>query len=59
MVTNTTTNFLLIFGWNNTNRLLRVIPQCWVLVIKCYELKIRQHKILIIKYLYPSKHYLP
>jgi hypothetical protein len=33
--------------------------QCWGLVLKCYELRTRQHKILKINALRPSKHYLP
>jgi hypothetical protein len=33
--------------------------QCWGLVLKCYELKTRQHKMLNIKALRPSKHYFP
>jgi hypothetical protein len=32
---------------------------CWGLVLKCYELRIRQHKMLMVKDLRPSKHYLP
>jgi hypothetical protein len=33
---------------------------CWGLVLKCYELRTRQHrKMLIIKVLRPSKHYFP
>jgi hypothetical protein len=32
---------------------------CWGLVLKCYELRIRQHKMLMVKALHPSKHYLP
>jgi hypothetical protein len=32
---------------------------CWGLVLKCYELRTRQHKILNIKALRPSKHYFP
>jgi hypothetical protein len=31
--------------------------QCWGLVLKCYELRTRQHKMLNIKALRPSKHY--
>jgi hypothetical protein len=30
---------------------------CWGLVLKCYELRTRQHKMLNIKALRPSKHY--
>jgi hypothetical protein len=30
----------------------------WGLVLKCYELRTRQHKMLMIKDLRPSKHYL-
>jgi hypothetical protein len=33
--------------------------QCWGLVLKCYELRTRQHKMLNIKTLRPSKHYFP
>jgi hypothetical protein len=32
---------------------------CWRLVLKCYELRTRQHKMLVVKILHPSKHYLP
>jgi hypothetical protein len=32
---------------------------CWGLVLKCYELKTRQHKMLNIKTLRPLKHYFP
>jgi hypothetical protein len=31
----------------------------WGLVLKCYELRTRQHKMLMVKDLHPSKHYLP
>jgi hypothetical protein len=30
---------------------------CWGLVLKCYELRTRQHKMLNINALRPSKHY--
>jgi hypothetical protein len=33
--------------------------QCWGLVLKCFELRTRQHKMLNIKALRPSKHHLP
>jgi hypothetical protein len=33
--------------------------QCWGLVLKCYEIRTRQHKVLMVKDLPPSKHYLP
>jgi hypothetical protein len=32
---------------------------CWGLVLKCYELRTRQHKILNVNVLHPSKHYFP
>jgi hypothetical protein len=32
---------------------------CWGLVLKCYELRTRQHKMLKVNTLRPSKHYLP
>jgi hypothetical protein len=35
------------------------LDDCWGLVLKCYELRTRQHKILMVKDLRPSKHYLP
>jgi hypothetical protein len=31
----------------------------WGLVLKCYELRTRQHKTLKVKALRPSKHYFP
>jgi hypothetical protein len=34
-------------------------PQCWGLVLKCYESRTRQHKMLNINALRPLKHYLP
>jgi hypothetical protein len=33
--------------------------QCWGLVLKCFELRTRQHKMLSINALRPLKHYLP
>jgi hypothetical protein len=33
--------------------------QCWGLVLKCYELRTRQHKMLNVNVLRPSKHYFP
>jgi transposase len=33
--------------------------KCWGLVLKCYELRTRQHKMLNINALRPLKHYLP
>jgi hypothetical protein len=33
--------------------------QCWGLVLKCYELRTRQHKMLNVNALRPSKHYFP
>jgi transposase InsO family protein len=32
---------------------------CWGLVLKCYESRTRQHKVLNVKVLRPSKHYFP
>jgi hypothetical protein len=32
---------------------------CWGLVLKCYELRTRQHKMLNVNALRPSKHYFP
>jgi hypothetical protein len=39
----------------------RLLPEgsCWGLVLKCYELRTRQHKMLNINALRPLKHYLP
>jgi hypothetical protein len=31
--------------------------QCWELVLKCYESRTRQHKMLNVNILRPSKHY--
>jgi hypothetical protein len=33
--------------------------QCWGLVLKYYELRTRQHKMLNVNALHPSKHYFP
>jgi hypothetical protein len=33
--------------------------KCWRLVLKCYELRTRQHRILNVNVLRPSKHYFP
>jgi hypothetical protein len=33
--------------------------QCWGLVLKCFELRTRQHKMLSVNELRPLKHYLP
>jgi hypothetical protein len=33
--------------------------QRWGLVLKCYELRTRQHKMLNVNILRPSKHYFP
>jgi hypothetical protein len=35
------------------------VARCWGLVLKCYELRTRQHKMLNINALRPWKHYLP
>jgi hypothetical protein len=32
---------------------------CWGLVLKCYESRTRQHKMLNVNALRPSKHYFP
>jgi hypothetical protein len=32
---------------------------CWGLILKCYELRTRQHKMLNINALRPLKHYFP
>jgi hypothetical protein len=33
------------------------LHRCWGLVLKCYKLRTRQHKMLKVKVLRPSKHY--
>jgi hypothetical protein len=35
------------------------LDPCWGLVLKCYELRTRQHKMLNVNVLCPSKHYFP
>jgi hypothetical protein len=35
------------------------LDACWELVLKCFELRTRQHKMLNINSLRPLKHYLP
>jgi hypothetical protein len=36
-----------------------IVARCWRLVLKCYELRTRQHKMLMVNALRPSKHYHP
>jgi hypothetical protein len=37
----------------------RIVAECWGLVLKYYELRTRQHKMLNVNSLHPSKHYFP
>jgi hypothetical protein len=39
--------------------LKNLLEDCWGLVLKCYELRTRQHKMLNVNILRPSKHYFP
>jgi hypothetical protein len=50
-----------IFGYyrGTTSYGLRSLGLCWGLVLKCYESRTRQHKMLNIKALRPSNHYFP
>jgi hypothetical protein len=41
------------------NIIIYSFPYCWGVVLKYYELRTRQHKMLMVKDLRPSKHYLP
>jgi hypothetical protein len=36
-----------------------LIAHCWGLVLKCFELRTRQHKMLNVNVLRPLKHYFP
>jgi hypothetical protein len=36
-----------------------LVGPCWGLVLKCYELRTRQHRMLNVNALRPSKHYFP
>jgi hypothetical protein len=42
---------------NTLNNLQKIVRECWGLVIKCYELRTRQHKMLNVNVLRPLKHY--
>jgi hypothetical protein len=44
---------------DNANAIEYLIPdiKCWGLVLKCYELRTRQHKMLNVNALRPLKHY--
>jgi hypothetical protein len=33
------------------------IKESWGLVLNCYEIRTRQHRVLIVKYLHHPKHY--
>jgi hypothetical protein len=46
-------------SWRWPKGLFASIHSCWGLVLKCYELRIRQHKMLNINVLRPLKHYFP
>jgi hypothetical protein len=46
-------------GYSLNNYLNFNISYCWGLVLKCYELRTRQHKMLNVNALRPLKHYLP
>jgi hypothetical protein len=37
----------------------KYVGTCWGLVLKCYESRTRQHKVLNVNILRPSKHYFP
>jgi hypothetical protein len=52
-------NPILVLRKNKVDWRMCVDYTCWGLVLKCYELRIRQHKMLVVKELRPSKHYLP
>jgi hypothetical protein len=45
--------------FDETNGSPREQVDCWGLVLKCYELRTRQHKMLNVKALRPLKHYFP
>jgi DNA topoisomerase IB len=44
---------------HESHPLKSLITNCWGLVLKCYELRTRQHKMLNNNALRPLKHYLP
>jgi hypothetical protein len=54
--TNSTEFFLSRRCWDRFED--RRWQRCWGLVLKCYELRTRQHKMLNINALRPPKHYL-
>jgi hypothetical protein len=45
--------------WCGELRILTLYGVCWRLVLKCYELRTRQHRMLNVNTLRPSKHYFP
>jgi hypothetical protein len=47
------------FHLSNDEKAPKSFLWCWGLVLKCYELRTRQHKMLNIDALRPLKHYLP
>jgi hypothetical protein len=52
-------SFFFLQGLILSNALRAQKNACWGLFLKCYELRTRQHKMLMIKDLRPMKHYLP
>jgi hypothetical protein len=53
--------FLIFVSYHMHKRMHRLIKfsTCWGLVLKCYELRTRQHKMLNDNTLRPLKHYFP
>jgi hypothetical protein len=52
-------NPVLVLKKNKVDWRMCVDYTCWGLVLKCFELRTRQHKILNINVLRPRKHYIP
>jgi hypothetical protein len=45
------------FLFNHIAQQIADKPTCWGLVLKCYELRTRQHKMLNVNVLRPTNHY--
>jgi hypothetical protein len=50
---------LYVTPWSSSCHLIELDRRCWRLVLKCYESRTRQHKMLNVKALRPSGHYFP
>jgi hypothetical protein len=49
--------YIMVFGKLGKISVFKTEVLCWGLVLKCYELRTRQHEMLNVNILRPTKHY--